>query len=851
MSNLYEFPNQFRLYDVDGVILDNPNDFIVIHEPIGFSGVDISLSRDDKTHGVFYEFSGAETKLGFDRVVFDGETLSPYILIRALLGTVGVDGVLRLAFYNFDEILNDYVVQYEGDIDLEFNRRLDISIECNVKRVTLGDLFKTRKDVPVNLAAKKTIDGDVITGIEPVEMFLHSKVLPFNQKATSSPADGILSSTNNSGWIVQFDLNQGSNLFEGELDGYDNYLDTSFGGGVVTSLYNSPNTIVRSNYVFEKVIGKLKFDFTSNYRMNFDNNVNMGSFHYGTFVKINGEEFQIDAGTGAHVGGIAMSVRIYRVITDIEFDIPENAEVAIYDKWDLTGSLDPSFVWHLRSGSTLQPSDDLFEALFTSVTANSFADVYSPIDVFNQILEVTTNETSIFESDFFTDYGNVIKLTNGYKIRRFVNKNVIASFKEMFTEWAQTMFGLGYTVYESSPDVFSIKMERYEFFYQDVEIDFFETIIDGSFILEIDKDVISNEFNTGYKDYPKSTDENTQNNLDEFNTEQHSLTPIRSVKKKTTYKSSSIGSGYKTENQRREQFKDNPNGTVSDDDKLFCIDSVDNDTYVTPTGSEITVQTNQTEGTLSLLGTYFDVRVGDTINIDVSGGFGSIDGDYDITGVSIVGNKTVCSSLDVTSIASTMSEVTITLPENRLRAARDENFEFVDNVISPETSYNVGLNPKYMLKNHALIFNSGFNPKPDTDLITTQEAKLNDLMSCQFKSGEGLYNVDPQTIVEMGGDMPLSDVASYTKLFSGEIIKFKTNIGYDRVLKIRDAMLNQSLLSDNFGYIRVKDYEGNERTGFLKDMTYNPLTQEVSFVLKGRFVPNGLSFDYTLDSPIN
>ena len=821
MSNLYEFPNQFRLYDVDGVILDNPNDFIIIHEPDGFSGVEITLSRDDETHGVFYEFSGAETILGFDRVTFEGETLSPYDLIKAVLGAVGVDGRLRFSFFNFEEIPDDYVLQYEGDIDLEFNQRLDLKIDCNVKRVTLGDLFKTRKDAPVNLAAKKAIDGDVITGIEPVEMFLHSKVIQeqvFAEGVFSPPITNIQIPL----VFDSIEFDSGSRSYEAPIVGTN------------PSFFFRVEPISYRYFVEVKMKGLYTDDV-------------------GLPASTKFELLLSDIQGATQIDSVMFSSTNTGVARTVPFDITFNV---IFDK--PSTDTDPTEHKLLFSLGANNPAvfvefDEIsFSGVINTVEDNSIAEVYNPTDVFNQILEVTTNETSIFESDFFDNFGNVIKLTNGYKIRGFSARNVIASFKEVFNEWAKPMFGLGYTIYESSPSVFSIKMERFEFFYQDVEIDFFETVIDGSFIIEVDKDIISNEFNVGYKHYPKSTDENKKNNLDEFNTEQKLLTPIRSVKKKSEYISDAIGSGYKLENQRREQFKEVPSDTVSDDDKLFCIDSVDNDTYVIPFNSEsiITNRTNQIEGTLSLLGTYFDIRDGDTINISINGGSVN-DGNYDVISVSVLSGYTVCLCASVTATFGDQREVTITLPEDRLRAARNENFEFVNNVISPETIYNAGLNPKYMIKNHALIFNSGFNPKPNTDIITTQDAKLNDEMSCQFKSGQGLYNKDPQTIVEMGGDMALADVNGYSKLFNGQIIKFKTNIGYDRFLSIRNAMLNQSLEGDNFGFIRVKDYENNEHTGFLIDMEYNPLSQEVTFTLKGRFVPSGLSFDYTLDSPLN
>ena len=857
MSNLYEFTNQFRLYDVDGVILASPNDFILIREPAGFRGVDITLSRDDDTHGVFYEFSGEETTLGFDRVKIEDETFSPYELIKGVLGAVGVDGKLIFRFYNFDVGLNDWVLQYEGDIDLEFSIILDYKIDSNVKRITLGDLFKTRKDVPVNFAAKETIDGDSITGIEPVDMFLHSKIRRFetetnflvesiSQADTTSPVNTLYCN-------VAFSETPPIGSNNSTIEFISNSIKTFTSS--FTTISETPNPFFELEEGGLLTVNNIKVSAELRHTISGGGDVTIGL--YGR-AGIDGEDVLI--GSLIELFGVSGYVALLTVDEDdISFDIPipvKGAKINFYLQIIITETSPNGGFKQIKTPDPLSGDPIEFDITFDAINNSSISEVYNPTDAFNQVLEVITNDPSVFISSFFTSFGDQIKLTNGYKIRDFADRNVIKSFKDLYDNWAKPVFGLGYTIFEPVPNVFKIKMERYEFFYQDVEVDFFETVIDGSFILEIDKDIIFNEISVGYKDFPRSTNENKGNNLDEFNTVQKLLTPIKSVKKKVDYISEAIGSGYLIENQRREQFKDVPSETVSNDEKLFCIDSVDNDTYTLEnafgTGKQ-NVIADAVANTLSLLGGYFDIRVGDSIVLDRIGGSSFLEGTYDIESVEIVGERTLYGCDSVTSSGSSDSEWDITLPESRLRAARNENFDSLTNVISPTTIYNAGINPKYMVKNHALIFNSGLNPKPDTAIITTQDAKLNDEMTCRFSTAQGEYNKDPQTTVEMGGNMELKDVQGYAKLFSGVLIKFKTNIGYNRVLAIRDAMLNQSTNNDNFGYLRVKDYEGNEHTGWIKSdgMTYNPLNQEVSFILKGRFVPTGSSFDYALDFGLN
>ena len=62
-SNFYERRNEYRLYDVEGVLITQ-GDFIIINEPDGFREFPIKLERDPDKHGLFYEFGGEDETLG-------------------------------------------------------------------------------------------------------------------------------------------------------------------------------------------------------------------------------------------------------------------------------------------------------------------------------------------------------------------------------------------------------------------------------------------------------------------------------------------------------------------------------------------------------------------------------------------------------------------------------------------------------------------------------------------------------------------------------------------------------------------------------------------------------------------
>ena len=243
------------------------------------------------------------------------------------------------------------------------------------------------------------------------------------------------------------------------------------------------------------------------------------------------------------------------------------------------------------------------------------------------MLHSITGVDNAYQSDFFDNNAPNMYLTNGYKIRKFADRNVILSFDDLFKKWAQPVFGLGRAI--TGTDSLKILIERYDYFYQSVEIDYIDTLQDGTFEAVIDKDIIFNEIKIGYKDFPKSTDENKSQNLDEYNATQSLVTPIRTIKKKKDYISETIGSGYLIENQRIEQFKENPQDTVSNDDKLFSFVTVNNDTYTLDSSfgtGEDNVISDPLTNTISLLGGYFDIREGDVINLDRVGASNPVEG---------------------------------------------------------------------------------------------------------------------------------------------------------------------------------------------------------------------------------
>ena len=640
-------------------------------------------------------------------------------------------------------------------------------------------------------------------------------------------------------WVLQFDWNQESNPTDGDLSGYTNELNRNFGLGAITNLYNSPNDIITPHYNFENRAGVVEIDLRNAYTLLISGTSATGGEHLGTYMMINGVETQIIAGQGSFPSANPFAPVITTTVFNLEVFIPEDAEVAFYDRWTFS-TLNSNHSWSILPGAG-SVNDHFIDLQFVGYNENSFSDTYNVFDSFNHILEVINNGTNLLVSDFWSNIGDEIYITNGYKIRNFEDKSVIASFQDLFDKWSQHVLGLGYAVYDDS-GTFKVLIEKYEEFYKDVEIDYFDSIQDGSFNIEVDKDVIFNDVKIGYKEFAKSTDENKSSNVDDFNTEHTYLTPIETAKKDVSYISEVISSGYKIENQRLEQFKEIPKDTVSDDEKEFAIKGISSDEY-----SSLRMTFSVTSGPtyfIDINATFLNLSIGDVITISdtVSNNKSFTIEDIDLD---LAGNTDFKKGVRLEVTESTTSEVdvtgvTLTKASAFLRAERDEAFSILSGVSDSETIYNGGLNPKYMLFNQSPILNSGFNPKPGTDEIKAQDVKLNNDAQFQFAVGEGAYIRDPnRETVTMDGDLTLSQLNDYNKLFNGLLYKFTVSVGYDRVLSIRDAYLNQSGSGDNFGYIRfdffnVATDSNEEYRGYLVSMTYDPLNEQTEFILKGQ-----------------
>jgi hypothetical protein len=821
MSNLYFKDIKFLLIDTEGILLTAGAE-LEVREPVNMKDTKITLKRTE-FHGVDYEFSDAEVPLTFDGVKQEGTSYSGRDLLREVWTEKSVDGLVTF------KIQEEGVDVFEAEVDFETYEEDHISVKVNVSRVNLSDKFTTRIDTPVNWQATKTADGTAMTPPTAEDVFLHGKVLRIGQKSSTESQEedaqlpSIAGTGGNYNALIDF---RSSNIpqTETKIADADQNVEELYGNSeLLTGITAEITRFAQPQYRFTNA-GRLTIRFTPDMRVTFPNLSPNNPITWAYRLYKN-TVFVENMFTGTRPASDAATVTgTYENVLEIEKGDDVMFVLVFENMVDSTGDYNIETL-----------SDHLMELTFDEVEESSYAQAYNLEEVMNHTVEWMTDQATAVESTFLAGELAKVRVTNGYNIRNFTTRNPIVSFEDMFDKFLMPVFGMGRAfVFDGAGT--KILMERYERFYRPARVVLISEIIHKSYRVEVDDMVVFNQVETGYKEYPKSTDENKGNNLDEFNTKHKMLTPIERVKEKMTMISEVTTSGYLIENQRRQQFEDNSTESGRSDEDIFAIVTLDSDTYeLKPNGltgnPDLEIKPN---GDLFLEGTFFAVQVGDTITIDTDT-TSQIEGvAWNVFSVRIEGNKTVVRTQNTTLDQTYNGLWTAVISVSRRRAARDDEFASITNVISPETTYNVGLNPKYMLLNQSPLVNSGLAQKTSNEIIQTQRALLNQNMTCQFKAGEGGYTLsETAQVVSMNGDLPLSDMNQFGKLMTGRKYNFKAKIGYDVVQTIRRAYTDITDLN-NYGYIAFINPFGETKEGYLQEMKYNPLNEEADFVIRER-----------------
>lgn len=162
-------------------------------------------------------------------------------------------------------------------------------------------------------------------------------------------------------------------------------------------------------------------------------------------------------------------------------------------------------------------------------------------------------------------------------------------------------------------------------------------------------------------------------------------------------------------------------------------------------------------------------------------------------------------------------------------AEKDENYTDVDNVLSPETIYNLRFKPSRSIRNWYKI-------------LSTSLIKLNDtLKTVRFVFGEGNKSItstgaeicDPanQDVVTAGEDLIIevpNSSTDYEPLFSGEIdVLEEYPLSFSNYLHLKS--LDDNGIPNYYKLVRYSTGESNYIYGFIDEIRYRPVQGKASF----------------------
>lgn len=535
-----------------------------ISEPIKWDDVNIVGERDPEFHGYVFRYSDGNINLGFD-------CAAGRDLIETVYNANGQDGEIKFQYgYTFEAV--DYIL-FAGKLMLNTYKWYAEKVECAIETEDLDTVFTSRLETKVDMTQVKTFDGVDIVPPTPFNLELHAKeILTKIESNTSNKIFESNSYTSHTNHVSILPDNTEAAISE---------IDENF-QYPLTSQFDSP-------FDLDEYIVKPKTDGTATIQINLDMDIYIKRQSLFTndrtfTAQLHYIKYKWNVGTQAYdtiVTNITTSGDTHTFPNSVTPDMTFNIKGAITETDTFTKE-DKIFCYVFLFFNTndygykfkLTQNNFTFNMQYLEASLATPANVWFLEDVVRQCIKVISNNSYAFKSSFFermnanqlTDgCGSRYVVTNGFQIRQFeIGTRPLKVDLKKVLQSLNSIFCIGYNYINDSSGAY-VRIERRDYFYQDREIVAISDL--QSYREEVAIDIIYNELEMGYDKFQDSG----FNSLDEFNTKSSWLTPIRKNKKKLSQLSSMIASGYSIESIRREQFRDKPSSSVTNDEESFIV----------------------------------------------------------------------------------------------------------------------------------------------------------------------------------------------------------------------------------------------------------------------------------------
>ncbi len=823
MSNLYSDIDVFRLIDEEGVVL-SVGGILEINEPEGFDDATISLERSEY-HGVDFEFFDGESELGFDRVVKEGQTLSPYSLLQQIFAVNGTESKVRFQYLRTST--PDLI--YDSSLIFSSRKVMDYKIVLTAERLDFNGDFKNRFRTDFDINSSENLNGGALTGLTYEDITLPPQNIRKNLIAKNDGLDVIIQ----------------SEFFD------EQEYRPSFNEVVINTtgleLFSDSRTDTRDNLIFNeygtyqiRIVVDFDFESTIDFdEVSFLMTLIYPKMRYATSDTSSATPADIIA-PNIQVLGPGLANTRYKVQFDQTFTFNANKGDILRYEFFLDGA------GAVASYAYVQENITEFTLVADVRSKYLLTKNVSVFDALNKHFEGITGESNVLTSTFIQ--AQETALLNGKLVRGFPETLPFRLNSKKAIDSLKSIYGLG--VFVKADEII---IERYSYFYRDVEIAAFTEDI-KDFEIAIDKDLIPNEIIIGYKTFADVEDSPlVVDSITDFLTQHQYLTSIRRDEKKTEFLSDWIASGYSITEGKELSFTLFPEEKWKEDENTFIVSKRDTNTLFSQTTHIFRLldsSYNLTNQFKLIVENFipFDTSLYTSLVIDgetYTVGFnGNPEGLTDPVVIDEEQNTTTFYLTDDLHLVSPYPPVTLNFPGQRFKIEDEdiqlnftfksvetkEPFDIIDNISFPFATYNARFNIKNMLFNNGPILNAGFNWQTSGKYRLLTFENNGDLRT-QFAVGENTSTLDPnRLVVVQKDDINVSDVNNGDQLLVPEILTFEVRLGFSEIMAIREAHYNDSNPS-YYGYISVTPYDGVTYKGFLKKMEYNPLTEMVKFTL--------------------
>jgi hypothetical protein len=168
----------------------------------------------------------------------------------------------------------------------------------------------------------------------------------------------------------------------------------------------------------------------------------------------------------------------------------------------------------------------------------------------------------------------------------------------------------------------------------------------------------------------------------------------------------------------------------------------------------------------------------------------------------------------------------------------DENWDAISGLIDETTTYNLALNPLYMLFQHSVLVNTISKGKLGSENYQNTFFKNNGDVILELKpSFTCLSGLIPTYPLTLNQSVAISTLNAGSKIFEPTKIECEVVLSDAQLAGIKDALEGvDSGIYSQYGYISLPDNEGNVVSGWILDMPYNISNGIVTFTLLKRSI---------------